>query len=183
MVPQSNLPKPPRPVGDADPAAAWNEVVAYVADKPALSWVKSFALRQLAGGVAKLVAQPGQRDMMKFVTTQRRDQLAQIFAGVLGSPVKIEIEAPAPPSAAPGSDRAVGGAPSAMQQALALPLVKQVMEIFDAQVVDVRPEGGVDADAASSAAAPPGATPPRLPGSEVSPFARGDDFGSEAEED
>jgi hypothetical protein len=51
--------------------------------------VRSFALRQFAGSVARLVAQPGQRDILKFVTPQRRDQLAQVFAGVVGSPVRV----------------------------------------------------------------------------------------------
>jgi hypothetical protein len=71
---------------------------------------------------------------------------------------------------------AAGGAPSALQQAMSLPLVKQVMDIFDAQVVGVRPEGE---------AAPPGpdpeATPRRPVDAEASPFTP-DDEGSDVEE-
>jgi hypothetical protein len=107
--------------------------------------------------------------MVKFLTQPRRDQLAQLMQSVLGSPVRVEVETPAagaqvdasalegPPSGGGG-----GGRASALEQAMSLPLVKQVMELFDAQIVDVRPEA--QAEEAPAAAGPaPAADAPAPP--------------------
>lgn len=184
-MPAPNLPKAPRQIGAGDPAAAWNEVLAFVADKPALSWIRTFALKQLAGGVARLIAQPGHREIFKFVTDQRREQLSQIFGSVLGSPVKIEIEPPASPSAANSVTTSAGpsSSQSALQQAMELPLVRQVMDLFDAQVVAVYPEGQTKVGESQSAGEASAADLSSHAGSEPSPFAGDGDYDADMEDD
>lgn len=185
MVPTPGVPKSPRQIGAGDPAAAWNEVLAFVADKPALGWIRTFALKQLAGGVAKLIAQPGHREIYKFVTDQRREQLSQIFGSVLGSPVKIEIEPPASPSAVNPSTTSAGpsSSQSSLQQAMELPLVRQVMDLFDVQVVAVHPEGQVKTGESQSASEASKVEPPSHAGSEPSPFASDGDYDADVEDD
>jgi len=119
--------------------------------------------------VAKLEVRPGERDMLKFVTPERRTTLAQMLGRIVGRPVRVEIESPAAGSQA---DRAVAGDGSRgprAQDAMALPLVREVMDLFDATIIDVRRME--DANAAPSGPA----LPPNHDGSEGDEAPLGDD--------
>ena len=183
----------------------WDQLLAQITNKPSMSWVHSFSLKNLDRGVAQLVAEPGNREILKFVTPPRRDQLAALLATVIGKPIRVELELPptfptipppkpgveAPRNPAPGISPGTSPSPPAdrtsrLQHAMALPLVKRVMEVFDAQIMDVRPEDetptstpvSTDGAAIPDAAAPDEPTLPGLPS-----FQRRENFEPEMEEE
>jgi hypothetical protein len=140
-----------------------------------MTWVKALTLRQLESRTAHLAVLPGNREIVKFITPQRREQLAALFQQAVGRPVKVELDAPpAGEASGPAGDRrAAPASPSAVgasapgptgqsdrQKAMGLPLVRQVLELFDATIIDVRPEASEAAGAAESAAGAGGAPPP-----------------------
>ncbi len=91
---------------------------------------------------------PGKRDMQRFVAADRqREQLANLFKQVLGRPVRIEIEAGGtghsqqPGDAAQGQTDSthaptVGSMRTEREEALALPLVKEVLAVFEATLIE-----------------------------------------------
>lgn len=117
--------------------------------------MKALLLRRYDSGVALVAAPPGRRDLQRFLNGIGRDQLARQLTAIVGRPVKVEIEAPADAqpdlTPAPGSQ-----GPSVMQQAMTLPLVKQVMDVFDVTLVEARPDAppAAPADATTPAAEP-----------------------------
>ena len=134
------------------PQRVWQDLLDRVADRASLGWVRSFTLQRLDERTAYIDTLPGQRDMRKFLSDRTRSQLASLFESVLGRAVRVELDVPATPSpAAPASAPPARGDPVDANQrrhALALPLVRQVIETFDATVVDVRTaaEGSADRD-------------------------------------
>jgi hypothetical protein len=148
------------------PAAIWSAVLEQMADKASAAWVRGLEMRSFDGRRAVVTPLPGQRDLAKFLNPQRCEQLAAMIGQVIRAPVKVEVGAePAAPTAGDGSAPAVPdpGAPAAKpaidrKQALNLPLVHQVLELFDATVIDVAPE-----QAAVEAPAPEAPAPPRAP--------------------
>lgn len=131
--------------------------MASIADKPHAAWIRSFTLQSLEQDVAKLEVRPGERDMLKFVTPERRTTLAQMLGRIVGRPVRVEIESPAAGSQMDRSAAADASRGPRAQDAIALPLVREVMDLFDATIVDVR-----RADEAN--AAPSGPVLPPTPG-------------------
>lgn len=115
--------------------------------------MKALLLRRYDSGVALVAAPPGRRDLQRFLNGIGRDQLARQLTAIVGRPVKVEIEAPADAqpdlTPAPGSQ-----GPSVMQQAMTLPLVKQVMDVFDVTLVEARPDAPPAAPDATPAAEP-----------------------------
>ncbi|MCE9592066.1 MAG: hypothetical protein K8S99_16280 [Planctomycetes bacterium] len=173
VVTSAPAPAAPPPLSSSTPADPWAALLASIADKPQAAWVRSFTLRSLNEGVAHLAVRPGNRDMVSYAT-QRREDLAQMLGRIVGRPVRVEIDAAvsAPPVSrdidAPGGDAddapaSTGPANSnpalpsdrgrRMQDAMALPLVREVMNLFDATIVEVR-------SAAEPAPATPAPTPP-----------------------
>jgi DNA polymerase-3 subunit gamma/tau len=153
-----------------DPAALWAQVLVQVEAKASLAWARNITLRKLDGHHAVVAPLAGHRDLAKFLTPQRCEAIGTMLAQVLRHPVKVEVEAvgsremgngraageravTAPPASersavaagvAPGS--AADGAinrPVAMdrQQVLGLPMVRQVLEVFEASIIDNYPEG------------------------------------------
>lgn len=162
MLQRGEPPAPQTPVAAPAPPPPqtqnpWGALLASIADKPHAAWIRSFTLQSLEQDVAKLGVRPGERDMLKFVTPERRTTLAQMLGRIVGRPVRVEIE-----SSPAGSQMDRSGALDASrgpraQDAMALPLVREVMDLFDATIVDVR-----RADEAN--AAPSGPVLPPTPG-------------------
>ncbi len=121
-----------------EPDAVWSAVLDAVAHKASMSWVASLCLQSIDQKVVHLTTAPGRRELMRFVTPQRRDQLAQLFRDVLKRPVQVAMvqNEDAAAQAAPPTGRNRHEVDP--QKAFALPLVKQVLEQFDAVVVDTR---------------------------------------------
>jgi len=150
--------EPPVAVAASDDSGVWPKVLTAVADKPSLSWVAKLQLNRLENGAAQVSLLPGHRDLLTFAS-QQRGRLAQIFADVLGRPVRVEVTAapgsqdaqagpgesvgggsePASPGSPPGSARRME-----QQKAMSLPLVRQVLEYFDATVIDAWKANEVD---------------------------------------
>lgn len=76
--------------------------------------------------------------MLKFVTPERRTTLAQMLGRIVGRPVRVEIESPTAASQVDWSATADTSRGPRAQDAMALPLVREVMDLFDATIVDVR---------------------------------------------
>ncbi len=140
-------------------------------------------LKSLDQGTATLEPLPGQRDVLKFAASPlRRDQLAGLLRQVLGRPVRVEITAPS--SSAAGDAPAAKGPPSAnaeRQAATLLPLVQQVMDVFDVTIVGVRPEGQTPAPQPAAEPAAPSPAPAAYPPPAAVPAEDHPDL--EAEED
>jgi hypothetical protein len=123
---------------DHDP---WAQILARAAANQATgAWVSALELASVADGVATVRARPGRRDMLRFMSDARRDQLARWLSDALGRGVRVQIEAAG--DAASGTDAVPRGeaTPAVQgdrQAAMALPLVRQIMEHFDATLVQV----------------------------------------------
>lgn len=110
-----------------------------MADKPALTWVGKLQVTAFDGETVNLVTEPGQRNLLGFINDNRKAQLADLIATVIGKRIRIELSAPQQEHAAPdmaATDSTARGAPRALNRqdqarALDLPLVKQVMQVFD----------------------------------------------------
>lgn len=150
ITPPPTLPAPPPARVNAapgagritSPAEAWSALLVSIADKPQAGWIKSFTLRSLDNDLARLVVNPGARDMLKFVTAERREGLAKMLGAVIGRPLRVEIEAPsAADSAADTTPQGNADRGPRVQDAVAIPLVREVMDLFDATIVEVRRAG------------------------------------------
>ena len=159
-------PSSARPVRTSQAAAAeltgeqlWERLLEAVADKPSMTWVRSMALVELAGDTLRLALQPGHRDLAGFVTDARRQQLARLLESATGRRLRIAVDAP---SACDASDSGLRTPDSGLSrsgpvtisseqraEALDLPLVKQVTDVFrDASLVRVSAEyNGAEAEA------------------------------------
>jgi hypothetical protein len=146
-----DTPAPAPAITPAQPAAIWSAVLEQTADKASAAWMRGLEMRSFDGRRAVVTTLPGHRDLAKFLNAQRCEQLALMIGQVIRRPVKVEVdaEAAAAPASEPGAREAAAEpearAPAAgpamnQQQALALPLVRQVMELFDASLLDVAPE-------------------------------------------
>jgi len=133
-----------------DPGGVWSCLLDAVSDKPAMGWARHLTLRELDGETARVAVMPGQRDIHGFVNTRRREQLAALLKPIIGRPIRVELDsAPvsgddAPPMPRSGRGAAAGGREQLSQadraRVMELPLVKRVMEVFDATLMDVRRE-------------------------------------------
>jgi len=116
-----------------------------VADRNALSWVQWLRLVRLDERTAHLEAAPGRRDVMKFLTERQKTQLSDLLRPIVGRGLRIELEQSQPmttaeeASAHATTEKEEDESRMTPRQALALPLVKQVMAVFDADIVQVRP--------------------------------------------
>jgi DNA polymerase-3 subunit gamma/tau len=139
----------------SDPAAIWSAVLDQTADKAPIAWVRNLEMRGFDGRRVLVAPLPGQRDLIKFLSPQRCAQLAGMIARVLRRPVKVEVD-PAATAAhdAPASpDHSGAPGPGGVDRAHVhnLPLVRQVLEVFEASVIDVTPESALRAPAAPTA--------------------------------
>ncbi|MEX2215828.1 MAG: hypothetical protein WD768_17080, partial [Phycisphaeraceae bacterium] len=143
------------------PADIWAAVLHQVKGNGPLSWVESLSLRQIDERTASLSLVPGKRDMHRFVSTDRqREQLASLLKQVLGRPVRVEIDAVGAASstavAGPTSSQAIR---SQREEAMALPLVREVLNVFDASLVEARAETEAERNPVSAAPADSNSAP------------------------
>ena len=136
-------------VSTASPREVWASVLRNIAGKFSLSWVQSLSLSSLDDRTAVVSLLPGKRDMHKFIAADRqREQLADLFKRVLGRPVRIEVEATSTINGSDCSDASPSkyAAPSSQsirterEEALALPLVKEVLSVFEATLIETHLE-------------------------------------------
>lgn len=129
-------------------------------EKPSTAWIRGVQLRRLEAGVAVVAVPPGQRDLQRFLGGIGRDQLARQLTAAMGRPFRVEVEAPAEPDTRESTASQPAG-PSPLQQAMTLPLVKQVMDLFDVSIVDAHPARPASAPAPATTSA--GAPDPQAP--------------------
>ena len=132
-----------------EPSEIWQSVLAATAATPSLSWVTKLQLTKLDGQTAHISAPPGRRDLTRFAE-QQRDRLEQLFRSVSDLPIRVRIESTSGKTAADARGGAAGepGEPGQTvaddtdridtKRAMALPLVRQVVEHFDVSVLDAR---------------------------------------------
>lgn len=134
-------------IDPTDVRAVWSEVLRCVAEKRALSWMKSFELTRIDGRTAWIRSTVG-RDMTKFVTDRQRGQIAALLQSIVGDKLDIRVEKTSSASgdASPQENLSETQPQKRLthNDAMDLPLVKQVMDIFDAQIVNVREEESGD---------------------------------------
>jgi hypothetical protein len=115
-----------------------------LADRRAFAWLDQFTITELTEQRVTLAPRPGQRGMTSLVTDKRRAELADQLKQILGRPVQVRLGEPPEQSAEETGGEAstpaskTGGA---RQQAMELPLVREVLEQFpNASLTDVRRE-------------------------------------------
>ncbi|MCC7409204.1 MAG: DNA polymerase III subunit gamma/tau [Phycisphaeraceae bacterium] len=141
-VPEPSHPVSPLPP-DASPAAVWSRILEQSADKRAMaSWIGLLNLASFDGAVARLAPKPGHREIQKFVGERQRQQLAEMFQAAVGRSVRVELAMPpAGEVEAPAGHTSSAASQADRRRALDWPLVKGVLEHFDATLVGVRPAG------------------------------------------
>ena len=159
-APGPSTPIAPLPA-NLNAAEVWASLLKSVGNKPSMGWLEALALNRMDERAVHLSLLPGRRDMQRFVAAPRqREQLAELFRGVLGRPVRVEVDLGAPITGG-SSATAVGGGTRQVrgerEEAMSLPLVREVMDTFDVVLIEAR-----------SASAPPPAPASALPPVEVS---------------
>jgi len=152
-----------------EPTAIWQAVLAVVKARPAMGWVADFRLERFEAGVARIAPLPRKENRATFASTPRvRASLEAVLSEVLRAPVRVEVITPERRSGNAGtSDRSVGdgSAPpqgsstSRLQRAMDLPTVRQLLEVFDISVVEVRDETPASSAASDDDTAAPGDAP------------------------
>ncbi len=141
---------PPTAVTLSQPEAVWQALLQKTADQRSLSWVRNLTMRGIEGQTIHIDTRPGCHDLKGFVTEARCQQIAKLLEPVVGQPVRVMFASTpgVSPGALPGVNRSsvsVDRPPhgslsqSARDEAMKRPLVKAVLEVFDATIVDVRP--------------------------------------------
>lgn len=102
-----------------------------------LSWAADLQLVRIDGSDVHLSVRPGQRDLLRFAQ-QQRERLAELMRSVLKRPVRVEIAAPQHSADAPPPPTSANGDQLSQQEAMSLPLVRQVLEYFDATLVQAK---------------------------------------------
>lgn len=176
-------PTPPATPHPQQLGTAWDQLLASVGDKPFMSWVRQLTPIRADAQSLYIDTLPGNRDLRGFVDDRRLDQLATLLRPILGRPVRVRFVSgsdrntliepetvPAPPpldtQSASANRAATTGVPprrsdrTDFEKALQLPLVKQVLAVFEATLVDARPEpparSGTAADSTPRATHPGG---------------------------
>ncbi len=140
--PQSEIsvPASSAPVSDEH---LWSAAVEAVGDKPALGWINDLELVDVKDHRITLRIKPHVRSRARFMQAQS-PVLEQLFAEAAGRRVKVAIEAPVvtetaeaepEPQARPRARRI---SQTEKDQAMQLPLVREVANMFDATLVDLR---------------------------------------------
>jgi len=130
-------------VDPSDLAGVWRAVLAAVAGRNALSWVGMLQLTGLDKRVAHVAAAPGKREVLRFFSDRQKNQLADLLRDITGQRYTIQLDQPANATAATATPT-TPDRPTSQQrrEALSLPLVKQILDLFDAELVDVRQQDG-----------------------------------------
>ena len=172
-----------------------------------MSWAEALDLREWSGALVKVGAKTGRQDALKTISPQRRDQMATVLSKLLGRPMQVELVMPPPPAGPsgpmPGSPvngmpsgpsgstgtLPPGGRVSTKQQAMNLPLVRSVMDVFDATLIEFRANEAEAEIVETPVTEAPGEGSPQAPGWTAPPaagrrpdFAGGDDDGESDDE-
>jgi len=134
--PSKTAPSSPQ-IASENPEEIWPALLSVIGNRPALHWVQSLTLTRIDGDQAHLAIQPGKRDLYRFITQDKRDQLGQLLSSIVRRTLRVQISPPS--AAAESANRPTNdNKQSNIQQAMALPLVRQVMETFDASIINVK---------------------------------------------
>ncbi len=146
VVAESTKPRGP----ENDLTQVWTALLASINDKPAMSWARHLALVGMDQTTAYIAARPGHRELTGFVDARRRQQLALLIEPVIGRAMHVELDATpqadpllSPTPSGSGDQRGDTTAPSQRSgqtirsEVMGLPLIKQVLELFDATLTDV----------------------------------------------
>ena len=125
----------------SDPQGVWRALNERVAAASSFAWVDKVQLVKLdaEAGVCLLEPRTGQRDIAAFAGQRQRDRLAMELTKLTAKRFRVELAQPASPHAM--QDTQESGAPKRLdrQQAMSLPLVRDVLDTFpDAVLVDSR---------------------------------------------
>ena len=128
------------------PDAVWKALLEKADGQRSLSWVRNLTLDRVDGSAVHIDTKPGCADLKGFVDDNRRQQLAQLLAPVVGRPVRVLFaesgsqprQPDRPPAMAGAQPSSASLTQTARDGAMKLPLVKDVLEMFDATIVDVR---------------------------------------------
>ena len=125
----------------------WRRLITAIDDRPTMSWARHLALVRLDQSVVHVTPQPGHRDLIGFVNAHRRQQLAELIKPILGRPIRVELDtanmqASPPLETAGGPHPPAGHAPpqphpTDRAAAMNLPLVQQVMAVFDVTIMNI----------------------------------------------
>lgn len=146
----------------SEPTAIWQAVLAVVKARPAMGWVADFRLEQFEAGVARIAPLPRKENRATFASTPRvRASLEAVLSEVLRAPARVEVITPErrSGSAGDGGSPPPGSSTSRLQRAMDLPTVRQLLEVFDVSVVEVRDETPASAAASDNDSEVPGDTP------------------------
>lgn len=118
------------------------------ADRNALSWIRALQLVRLDNQTAHVVAALGKRDVLKFLSDRQKGQLADLLFDLTHQRFRVELDQSAQEDSASAALRASSTMANhtARREAMSLPLVKQVLDVFDAEVIDVREENKCPSD-------------------------------------
>lgn len=134
-------------------ADTWDRLLVSIGDKPSMAWVRHLAPVRMDLTAIHIAALPGHREVMGFVNAHRRQQLADLFKVIVGRPLCVELDAGAVseeqnPSINSAVNNVIQGkavsSPNRLvteddrAEVMSLPLVKQVVEVFDATLVAVQ---------------------------------------------
>ncbi len=119
--------------------ALWAAAVERVANHPAWSWTAQLQFVEESAEVMTLRLRQGRGRLMAFLAGQQ-DNLNRLISQVAGRPMRAEVQ---PPPG--GADEAGGSADrprpvtqADKDQAMRLPLVRRLADVFDADLIDVR---------------------------------------------
>lgn len=140
----------PPAINITDPVAVWSALRDRVSDRPGLAWVDQIDLRQLDGAMGVVTPKPGRRDVARFATEPRLEQLAIELQAIVGHRIRLTMQAPSSESVVaddPSGSRSVVGSDAQRREALNLPLVQRVIEAFpDATLTGFRQEHHEDVE-------------------------------------
>ena len=114
--------------------------------RPQHSWVARLRPVRMNAQVVEVTCADGPRDLLRFMQDRQKEQLADWLGSIMNQRVQVRVVDPgddapaAPPSDSFGPARARAG--QRLQEAMAQPLVRELISFFDASLVDVRPASG-----------------------------------------
>lgn len=135
---------PETTINITDPAAVWSALRDRVADRPGLAWVDQLDLKRLQESSGVVSPKPGNRDVARFATESRLEQLASELQAIVGRRIRLTMQVEEPGAGIADDTTDAQGPESSdaeRREALNLPLVKRVIEAFpDATLTGFRRE-------------------------------------------
>jgi hypothetical protein len=133
------------PVDTTDPASVWQALHDRLANQHAWGWIDNVELVCIDAQAAVIAPRPGHREMRGFMNDDRLASVGKQLEPILGRLVRVTIQTPDADSGAASPAPVAGAGESAQvaqrRQAMDMPLVKNVMEVFpDATVLGCCPE-------------------------------------------